>query len=470
MPGREQEYQNMMASGGGQVNTGPVNKPPPIDDERRSRSPGLRNNFYDVPQSDFKRPWGSRGPVPPTDAPPNGTPLPQPPAGYGAPRPPAQGPPQGASQGSQPPPQGQGQGQGGVTDEGPGGRSYGPPPIDDERRARSPGVQHNFWDVHKEDFAQPHGMVRSTNQPQPPQGAPPPQQQRPTPPQQGSPPAAASGGGDERGDNSMEERALELAARLERSNQRLEEALAETAAREEAARKEVEQQRKEVEEARAREDARVAEAQALSQRLQALEEKLRKEEEAKERMGFSSGTAAPTAAAEAKAEEPLPPPIIVPPPQQQQQPPPSGAYRSGGAAANGDSVVGKSSTSLGGGEATRDPEPMKAAPRKRIGSTPRYRKGPSWEHVADDDVAVTSDDIKVGRVGSGDFADSRSTLPAKVEMIRKRLGLGPGSGSLVAAVREASEKVGLPKKGGTPLTTQVDLLMARLFGDGQGGA
>ena len=75
----------MMASGGGQVNTGPVNKPPPIDDERRSRSPGLRNNFYDVPQSDFKRPWGSRGPVPPTDAPPNGTPLPQPPAGYGAP-------------------------------------------------------------------------------------------------------------------------------------------------------------------------------------------------------------------------------------------------------------------------------------------------------------------------------------------------------------------------------------------------
>ena len=93
---------------------------------------------------------------------------------------------------------------------------------------------------------------------------------------------------------------------------------------------------------------------------------------------------------------------------------------------------------FGGGETTRDPEPMvyeqqpqpqqprqpqqqqqqqppqqqqassppsgpkRAPPRKRIGSTPRYRKGPSWEYVGDEDNgrASTADDIKVGRTGS----------------------------------------------------------------------
>ena len=32
--------------------------PPPIDDDRRSRSPGLQNNFYDTSTADFKRPHG----------------------------------------------------------------------------------------------------------------------------------------------------------------------------------------------------------------------------------------------------------------------------------------------------------------------------------------------------------------------------------------------------------------------------
>lgn len=32
---------------------------PPIDEDRRSRSPGLKNNFYDMPREDFKRPYGS---------------------------------------------------------------------------------------------------------------------------------------------------------------------------------------------------------------------------------------------------------------------------------------------------------------------------------------------------------------------------------------------------------------------------
>lgn len=30
---------------------------PPIDDEMRNRSPGLQNNFYETPISDFKRPY-----------------------------------------------------------------------------------------------------------------------------------------------------------------------------------------------------------------------------------------------------------------------------------------------------------------------------------------------------------------------------------------------------------------------------
>eukprot|EP00316_Scyphosphaera_apsteinii_P005721 CAMPEP_0119308284 /NCGR_PEP_ID=MMETSP1333-20130426/9903_1 /TAXON_ID=418940 /ORGANISM="Scyphosphaera apsteinii, Strain RCC1455" /LENGTH=271 /DNA_ID=CAMNT_0007312015 /DNA_START=38 /DNA_END=856 /DNA_ORIENTATION=+ len=40
--------------------------PPPVDEERRRRSPGLQNNFYDISTADFKRPYGaSRGAEPP---------------------------------------------------------------------------------------------------------------------------------------------------------------------------------------------------------------------------------------------------------------------------------------------------------------------------------------------------------------------------------------------------------------------
>jgi len=35
--------------------------PPPIDADRRSRSPGLQHNFYETDISDFKRPWGTGG-------------------------------------------------------------------------------------------------------------------------------------------------------------------------------------------------------------------------------------------------------------------------------------------------------------------------------------------------------------------------------------------------------------------------
>jgi len=79
MPGREKEYeayQAQLAEQGGPA-AGPAFVPPPIDEERRNRSPGMVNNFYEVDQSDFKRSYGSGAappPVPATPAPPVGQP------------------------------------------------------------------------------------------------------------------------------------------------------------------------------------------------------------------------------------------------------------------------------------------------------------------------------------------------------------------------------------------------------------
>ena len=35
-----------------------------LDEERRQKSPGIANNFWDVPQEDFKKPYG--GPADPS--------------------------------------------------------------------------------------------------------------------------------------------------------------------------------------------------------------------------------------------------------------------------------------------------------------------------------------------------------------------------------------------------------------------
>eukprot|EP00966_Prymnesium_polylepis_P099266 2298906-Prymnesium_polylepis.1 len=62
MPGKEAEYEAWMAQGGGMGGSvGPTSPPPPIDQERRNRSPGLKNNFYEISTADFKRPYGMRG-------------------------------------------------------------------------------------------------------------------------------------------------------------------------------------------------------------------------------------------------------------------------------------------------------------------------------------------------------------------------------------------------------------------------
>ena len=200
--------------------------PPRIDEERRNRSPGLQHNFYDTSTSDFKRPYGS-GPAP-----------------QQAPMPAQQGqmPPPPQMQQQAPAPAAGIQGLYSVSDETPmpgrekeyeafkqmseaqeanlraapppGQRPQGaqpshseflpptpndfkPPPIDAERRNRSPGLQHNFYDLSTADFKRPHGMPRGAAPPEPQA----PQDQYNTPqydhtlPQNAPTQQAASGGG-----------------------------------------------------------------------------------------------------------------------------------------------------------------------------------------------------------------------------------------------------------------------------------
>ena len=59
MPGMENEYDAVMSQGGAQF-AGPSSPPPPIDNDRMNRSPGLSRNFYDTPTADFKRPYSGR--------------------------------------------------------------------------------------------------------------------------------------------------------------------------------------------------------------------------------------------------------------------------------------------------------------------------------------------------------------------------------------------------------------------------
>ena len=88
MPGREKEYEEFKARAAvesvqdpykayekmaaGERAGAPAYARPPVDTDRRSRSPGLQNNFYDMSTADFKRPHGMRG-----------SPMPDPPAPTG---------------------------------------------------------------------------------------------------------------------------------------------------------------------------------------------------------------------------------------------------------------------------------------------------------------------------------------------------------------------------------------------------
>lgn len=70
MPGREKEYEEYKKVAPQEGEPAPFVPPPSIDEERRARSPGLKNNFFDTSTSDFKRPYGS---------PPGAVPMPEPP-------------------------------------------------------------------------------------------------------------------------------------------------------------------------------------------------------------------------------------------------------------------------------------------------------------------------------------------------------------------------------------------------------
>lgn len=66
-PGREKEYEANQARSGADGMGG--NVPPPVDAERRNRSPGIGRNFYDVSTADFKRSHGGGEPPAPQGPP-----------------------------------------------------------------------------------------------------------------------------------------------------------------------------------------------------------------------------------------------------------------------------------------------------------------------------------------------------------------------------------------------------------------
>eukprot|EP00967_Tisochrysis_lutea_P154165 scaffold305711_cov27-Tisochrysis_lutea.AAC.2 len=119
---------------------------PQIDEERRARSPGLSNNFYDANTSDFKKPYGK----PTSDG---SFDLGDHPAGiadeisaessvWGL----AASTPSSSMQ---------------STLEIAGEASYDAPPINEDRRSRSPGLINNFFDVPTKDFKKPYGIERA---------------------------------------------------------------------------------------------------------------------------------------------------------------------------------------------------------------------------------------------------------------------------------------------------------------------
>jgi hypothetical protein len=73
LPGREQEYESFMAMGGAEGAVAPA--APPVDEETRRKSPGMKNNFLGMSGADFRRPFGApAGAVPAQpDAPPDGS-------------------------------------------------------------------------------------------------------------------------------------------------------------------------------------------------------------------------------------------------------------------------------------------------------------------------------------------------------------------------------------------------------------
>jgi hypothetical protein len=274
LPGREKEYaayQELLAAEAEQGGSGPAFVPPPISEERRNRSPGMQHNFYEVAQSDFKRPYGMRGAAPSaaSTSPTPSTPI-QAPAAAGTGTGSSAGPPTAQAPGKKVAADGsyeevmpgreeehaayqaQLAEQSGQVAEGDTQRIVPlvRPPISEERRNRSPGMQHNFYEVALSDFKRSYGTPVGQPSPQPPpvpasatadDGLQPTRSAGAAP----QPPTTAEGGqpADEaqwtRGGGVASADEAELTARvaqLERSNERLQVALSGVREREEAAR------------------------------------------------------------------------------------------------------------------------------------------------------------------------------------------------------------------------------------------
>jgi len=144
MPGREREYKAFTDQASNQYAGGPAYVPPPVDAERRNRSPGISNNFYEVSQADFKRPHGMGAGAAPDapEAPPAG----QAPAEFGAesPMPGREREYEAFKEQASNPVAG-------------GAARSPPPPVDADRKNRSPGISNNFYERTQADFKRPHG-------------------------------------------------------------------------------------------------------------------------------------------------------------------------------------------------------------------------------------------------------------------------------------------------------------------------
>ena len=144
IPGREKEYQAFKDQASNQYAGGAAYTAPPIDAERRNRSPGISSNFYDVAQADFKRPYGMGAGA--TLGAPEAPPAGQAPAEFGAESPmPGREEEYKAFKDRQ------------ASNPIAGRAASPPPPIDADRKKRSPGISNNFYDRSQADFKRPFG-------------------------------------------------------------------------------------------------------------------------------------------------------------------------------------------------------------------------------------------------------------------------------------------------------------------------
>ena len=427
-----------------------------------------------------------------------------------------------------------------------GGPAAKPPPIDEERRNRSPGLQNNFYETSTADFKRPWGFGGRAAPPEP---APEPKQEPPAARERTPTAASATDAPAKAVTPATSDGALEAKlARLERCNvqltERLEATLEEIKLREEAAAREIEEAREREEilqesfsreldqldekleeaiaEMRARGDATTREAEESKAREEALLQSLSEVEKRLEARSTATGASsgdddwmaaaiselitreevACKEAADAQRREEL---LVQRLADVEKR---LGAQASVGADAVSSEWVKASLAELRAREESACKEAAEARAREkalarrlslleeriaagalplgetRVDATRPAVRGPEQPTSVDvsPEVAIASSVPAGGAPPSGqkhwsevDAESSRVTPPAarsgaevrlrlKVARIRERLGLAPAGGSLVAAVRGASAVAGMSFESTDSLENQVDLLMKKLFG------